>query len=77
VLRSRQGGDPEVIRILRDRQVLRTRRDPPTYRFAPVELTPIEPFAELYHGPNEWISVKGVLAGQVWLREVMEALAAV
>jgi acetylornithine deacetylase/succinyl-diaminopimelate desuccinylase-like protein len=48
----------------------------PTYGFAPVELTPNEPFAELYHGPNERISMKGVLAGQVWLREVMEALAA-
>ena len=49
----------------------------PTYGFAPVELTPNEPFAELYHTPNERISVKGVLAGQAWLRVVREALAAV
>jgi acetylornithine deacetylase/succinyl-diaminopimelate desuccinylase-like protein len=48
----------------------------PTYGFAPVEFAPDEPFPELYHGPNGWISVKGVLAGQVWLREVVEALAA-
>jgi acetylornithine deacetylase/succinyl-diaminopimelate desuccinylase-like protein len=49
----------------------------PTYGFAPVELAPNEPFAaELYHSPNERISVKGVLGGQVWLREVVEALAA-
>jgi acetylornithine deacetylase/succinyl-diaminopimelate desuccinylase-like protein len=48
----------------------------PTYGFAPVELGPNEPFAELYHSPNERISVKGVLAGQIWLREVVDALAA-
>ena len=41
-----------------------------------MELAPNEPFAELYHSANERISVKGVLAGQVWLREVVEALAA-
>lgn len=47
----------------------------PTYGFAPVRLTRDEPFAELYHGANERISVAGVLAGQVWLREVVETLA--
>jgi hypothetical protein len=40
-----------------------------------VRLTRDEPFAELYHGANERISVAGVLAGQVWLREVVETLA--
>jgi acetylornithine deacetylase/succinyl-diaminopimelate desuccinylase-like protein len=48
----------------------------PTYGFAPVKLLPNEPFAELYHSANERISVQGVLAGQVWLREVVETLAA-
>jgi acetylornithine deacetylase/succinyl-diaminopimelate desuccinylase-like protein len=49
--------------------------EPPTYGFAPVQLGRDEPFAELYHSANERVSVKGVMTGQVWLREVVETLA--
>ena len=47
-----------------------------TYGFAPVSLKPEEPFAELYHAPNERISVEGLLAGATWLMDVVTLLAA-
>ncbi len=48
----------------------------PTYGFAPVALKKDEPFADLYHAPNERISVEGLLTGFEWLKEVVLELAA-
>lgn len=42
-----------------------------TYGFAPVALKEDEPFADLYHAPNERVSVEGVETGLVWLRDVV------
>lgn len=42
-----------------------------TYGFAPVALKEDEPFADLYHAPNERVSVEGVEKGLVWLRDVV------
>lgn len=47
----------------------------PTYGFAPVELQRDEPFAELYHSPNERISARGLVTGLSWLRDVVTLLA--
>lgn len=44
-----------------------SRADITTYGFAPVALKPEEPFASLYHAPNERISVEGVKTGLGWL----------
>jgi acetylornithine deacetylase/succinyl-diaminopimelate desuccinylase-like protein len=43
-----------------------------TYGFAPVALQPGEPFASLYHAPDERVSIPGLEAGLGWLREVVE-----
>ncbi len=42
------------------------------YGFAPVSLKPDEPFAALYHAPDERISVEGMRTGYSWLKEVVE-----
>lgn len=47
----------------------------PTYGFAPVALEKDEPFAELYHAPNERISAKGLVTGLSWLQDVVGLLA--
>jgi acetylornithine deacetylase/succinyl-diaminopimelate desuccinylase-like protein len=47
-----------------------------TYGFSPVLLEKGDSFAELYHAPNERISVKGLEAGSVWLNEVVEQFCA-
>ena len=41
------------------------------YGFAPVALEPDEPFATLYHAPDERISVKGFRTGLHWLYRVV------
>ena len=46
-----------------------------TYGFAPVELQRDEPFAVLYHSPNERISAKGLVTGLSWLQDVVTLLA--
>lgn len=43
-----------------------------TYGFSPVLLKSGESFAELYHAPNERVSVLGLEAGLEWLSEVVE-----
>jgi acetylornithine deacetylase/succinyl-diaminopimelate desuccinylase-like protein len=43
-----------------------------TYGFSPVKLEEGESFAELYHAPNERVSVKGLEAGAVWLYDVVK-----
>ncbi|MBI3552503.1 MAG: M20/M25/M40 family metallo-hydrolase [Elusimicrobia bacterium] len=47
-----------------------------TYGFSPVLLKKGESFAELYHAPNERISISGLEAGSVWLNEVVEQFCA-
>jgi acetylornithine deacetylase/succinyl-diaminopimelate desuccinylase-like protein len=47
-----------------------------TYGFAPVALKPDEPFTELYHAPNERISIEAVETGLSWLLDVVVELAA-
>lgn len=42
------------------------------YGFAPVALKPDEPFAALYHAPDERISVEGLKTGYSWLGDVVE-----
>jgi acetylornithine deacetylase/succinyl-diaminopimelate desuccinylase-like protein len=42
-----------------------------TYGFSPVLLKKGEAFAELYHAPNERISIEGLEAGSAWLTEVV------
>lgn len=42
-----------------------------TYGFAPVALKEDEPFADLYHAPNERVSISGVEAGLSWLQDVV------
>jgi acetylornithine deacetylase/succinyl-diaminopimelate desuccinylase-like protein len=44
------------------------------YGFAPVKLKPDEPFAALYHAPNERISAEGLEAGREWLLAVVEKM---
>lgn len=43
-----------------------------TYGFSPCLLEEGEKFAELYHAPDERISLKGLEAGAKWLAEVVE-----
>lgn len=47
-----------------------------TYGFAPVALKADEPFADLYHAPNERVSIGGVEAGLSWLYDVVVDLCA-
>ncbi len=47
-----------------------------TYGFAPVALEADEPFADLYHAPNERISVAGFQVGASWLHEVVKEFCA-
>lgn len=47
-----------------------------TYGFAPVALKENEPFADLYHAPNERISAEGLEKGLEYLRDVVLELAA-
>jgi acetylornithine deacetylase/succinyl-diaminopimelate desuccinylase-like protein len=47
-----------------------------TYGFAPVKLKENEPFADLYHAPNERISAQGVEEGLKWLQDVVLELCA-
>ena len=42
------------------------------YGFSPVEIAPDQQFYELYHAPNERVSVKGLEAGSRWLYDVVE-----
>jgi acetylornithine deacetylase/succinyl-diaminopimelate desuccinylase-like protein len=42
-----------------------------TYGFAPVALKPDEPFASLYHAPDERISIAGLETGLEWLRALV------
>jgi acetylornithine deacetylase/succinyl-diaminopimelate desuccinylase-like protein len=42
-----------------------------TYGFAPVLLKPGEPFSELYHAPDERISIAGLEEGSLWLDDVV------
>lgn len=46
------------------------------YGFAPVALAKDEPFASLYHAPDERISVAGFLKGLVWLHRVVREVVA-
>jgi acetylornithine deacetylase/succinyl-diaminopimelate desuccinylase-like protein len=43
-----------------------------TYGFSPLLLKEGEDFAELYHAPDERVSVEGLEAGHRWLRAVVE-----
>ena len=43
-----------------------------TYGFSPVLLKEGEDFAELYHAPDERVSIAGLEAGLTWLRGVVE-----
>lgn len=43
-----------------------------TYGFSPCLLEEGEKFSELYHAPNERISIKGLEAGATWLSDVVE-----
>lgn len=47
-----------------------------TYGFAPVALKPDEPFASLYHAPNERISISGLETGLEWLYELVREFCA-
>lgn len=47
-----------------------------TYGFAPVALRPEEPFASLYHAPNERISILGLETGYSWLFELVSEFCA-
>ena len=48
-----------------------------TYGFSPIKLEKGESFAELYHAPNERISVAGLEQGSSWLYDVVEEFAKV
>ncbi len=43
-----------------------------TYGFSPLLLRPGEDFADLYHAPNERVSIHGLETGLVWLTDVVE-----
>lgn len=43
-----------------------------TYGFSPIKLEKGENFADLYHAPNERISVAGLIEGSTWLFDVVE-----
>ncbi len=47
-----------------------------TYGFAPVALKRDEPFASLYHAPDERISIAGLETGLVWLSDVVKEFCA-
>ncbi len=47
-----------------------------TYGFSPVKLEAGESFAELYHAPNERISIVGLEAGTLWLKDVVRQFCA-
>lgn len=43
-----------------------------TYGFSPLLLKPGEDFADLYHAPNERVSIDGLEAGLTWLADVVD-----
>lgn len=47
-----------------------------SYGFSPIELEEGEQFSELYHAPNERVSVAGLEKGSRWLTEVVEGFCA-